>query len=405
MSSNLISLVFQYLTPDMMKRIASAIGIDAALAERAIGAAVPALLGGLSNVAAAPGGGAKIMSALNQVDSGMLGGLGKMLSGGQSDQVMSMGSGLLGSLLGNSGTSALAGAVSKFGGVNASQAASLTGLLAPVLLGTIKNSNPGLDASGLTSLFASQKANIASALPQGMGSVLSSLGGVDLGKTAASVQAQAGRATGAAMQGAQQAAAKGTNWLMWLIPVVIIAAALWWFLGKRPAEMVTAPAVTAPEVKAPEVKTPETKTTEVTTPAVKAPEVKAPEVKAPEVKAPEVTAPAVTDAMMIDGVDIGKDVTAMLGGLTPLLGGITDAATATAALPKITETAAQADKLSGLIGKLPADQKTRVSGMISTALPAIKAAVTKVMAVAGIPATLKPAVDGLIAKLEAMAKV
>ena len=82
MSSNLISLVFQYLTPDMMKRIASAIGIDAALAERAIGAAVPALLGGLSNVAAAPGGGAKIMSALNQVDSGMLGGLGKMLSGG-----------------------------------------------------------------------------------------------------------------------------------------------------------------------------------------------------------------------------------------------------------------------------------------------------------------------------------
>ena len=56
MAINLVSLVMQFLTPDMIGRIASALGLDRNNTQTAIGAAVPGLLAGLSGVAAQPGG-------------------------------------------------------------------------------------------------------------------------------------------------------------------------------------------------------------------------------------------------------------------------------------------------------------------------------------------------------------
>jgi hypothetical protein len=41
---NLVSLVMQFLTPDMIGRIATALGLDRNVAQTAIGALVPALL-------------------------------------------------------------------------------------------------------------------------------------------------------------------------------------------------------------------------------------------------------------------------------------------------------------------------------------------------------------------------
>ena len=45
MAINLVSLVMQFLTPDMIGRIASALGLDRNNTQTAIGAAVPGLLG------------------------------------------------------------------------------------------------------------------------------------------------------------------------------------------------------------------------------------------------------------------------------------------------------------------------------------------------------------------------
>ena len=52
MAINLVSLVMQFLTPDMIGRIASALGLDRNNTQTAIGAAVPGLLAALSGVAA-----------------------------------------------------------------------------------------------------------------------------------------------------------------------------------------------------------------------------------------------------------------------------------------------------------------------------------------------------------------
>ena len=56
MATNLVSLIMQFLTPDMIGRIAGVLGLDRSKTGTAISAAVPSLLAALSNVAAQPGG-------------------------------------------------------------------------------------------------------------------------------------------------------------------------------------------------------------------------------------------------------------------------------------------------------------------------------------------------------------
>ena len=66
MATNLISLVMKFLTPDMVGRIASALGLDRNDASSAIEAGVPALLAALTGVAAKPGGPQKLADAAKQ---------------------------------------------------------------------------------------------------------------------------------------------------------------------------------------------------------------------------------------------------------------------------------------------------------------------------------------------------
>jgi hypothetical protein len=51
MATNLISLIMDYLTPELIGRIASALGLDRNNASAAIGASVPALLAGICGAA------------------------------------------------------------------------------------------------------------------------------------------------------------------------------------------------------------------------------------------------------------------------------------------------------------------------------------------------------------------
>jgi len=150
----------------------------------------------------------------------------------------------------------------------------------------------------------------------------------------------------------------GTNWLSWLIPLIIVAGGLWYFLGlgnRTPTSPQTA------------------------------------------------TPPAVTD-MVVGDVDVGKQITAALDGVKTTLGSITDAATAQAALPKLQESVTAIDGVSGIVGKLSAEQKTSLAALVAAPLPAIKEAATKILAIQGAGDVVKPVVDTLIAKLEALAK-
>ena len=60
---NLVSLIIKFLTPDMLGRIASAVGLNQTGTSTAISTAVPALLAALTGVAAQPGGPQKLADA------------------------------------------------------------------------------------------------------------------------------------------------------------------------------------------------------------------------------------------------------------------------------------------------------------------------------------------------------
>lgn len=112
----------------------------------------------------------------------------------------------------------------------------------------------------------------------------------------------------------------------------------------------------------------------------------------------------VPTAVMIDGQDVGKTITDTLASATATLGTITDAASAQAALPKLQESVTAVDGLAGMASKFTAEHKTLLGSLISAGMPALKAAAEKALAVEGVGAIAKPVVDGLLTKIEGLAK-
>ena len=359
MATNLVSLVMQFLTPEIIGRVATALGLDRTLVQSAINAAVPGLLAGLGGVATQPGGAQKLAEAAKQ-ETGTLGKFADMLGGGGQSNFIERGSQLLTSLLGAGDQSALANAIGQFARLGQGKSGSLLGMLAPIVMGTIaqQQSPRGLDASSIASLFASQKDNIAAALPADFGKLLS---GTDLlnslGGAARSAGTQATRAAGAAAnvagnvsQRAGAAASTSYNWLYWLIPIVAIAALLLYFLAK-PSEQVSQQGTT------------------------------------------------IAQSLMVGGVDVSKQVTDSIANLRSTLGGVTDAASAEAALPKLRNITAQIDQVDDLIGRMTPEQRKLLAGIVSPLMPTLNQLFDKVLAIPGVSEVLKPTIDLVKAKL------
>ena len=178
MSVNLVSLVSEFLTPDLIGRIAAALGLDRSLVGRAAIALGPAILGSLSHAASTPEGARKLANTVSQQSPSILDTLGSMIGGAGQQTLVKDGVNTLGSLLGGSGVSALAGAVGRLTGIPQGAGTSLIGILTPAVLGLLgkQQAAQGLDASGLARLLAAQKDNITAALPPGFGDMLRASG-------------------------------------------------------------------------------------------------------------------------------------------------------------------------------------------------------------------------------------
>jgi hypothetical protein len=365
MATNIVSLAMQFLTPDMVGRIATALGFDRNKVQSAIIGAVPALLAAFNDVATQPGGAQRIADAARQ-QTGSLENFASVLASGQSS-LLDKGSQLLTSLVGNQNQNALIGAITKFTGLGQGASESLLGVLAPIVMGTIgkhQSAARALDAKGIANLFASQKDNIAAALPSGFGSLLSgtgllnSLGDAALTATAAGSEAtrvatSAARAVGQSGQRAA-GAATSSNWLYWLIPIAAAAALLVYF-AVRPTEEVVQQGMNQAQ-----------------------------------------NAPA-------SGVDIGKQVANNIASVRTTLNGVTDVSSAQAALPKLKEATAQIDKTDSAVGQLSAEQRKAIAAVINPLMPAVNQLCDKVLAIPGVAEVLKPSVDTLKAKLTALA--
>src|SRR5688500_3834783 len=99
MAMNIVSTILQsLLTPDNIGKAASLLGIDRGIAQKAMEAAVPAILGIFANKASTPDGARQLSNALAQ----------------QPAAASASSGGLLSSLLGSGDTNALASAIGNF---------------------------------------------------------------------------------------------------------------------------------------------------------------------------------------------------------------------------------------------------------------------------------------------------
>ena len=361
---NLVDLIKSQITPDMIGKLAGQLGTSETQAKSAVGAAVPTLLSALAGSASQAGGAQKMLSALSG-----LGSMGDMLSGASADK----GSGLLSSLLGGGTVSGIVSLLSKFLGLGGDPTTKLLGYLAPMVLGGVMSSFKGKtpDAAGLTNLFAENKSAIANAIPSGL-SLANIPGFTNASEAVRSTATTATRNVGRAAETATEAASP----LKYLLPLLGLAAVLgglWWVFNQ-------APAVPAPAVKAPVVVTP----------------------RVPEVTMPTVPAIPNVPAIPAEALKLGTDLTGWFTSLTGSLGGITDAATAEAALPKLKDAASQLESAKSVFDTLPAPGKTSVLSIITSNLGGLRDLIAKIASIPGVGGLVKPVTDSILNTLTAM---
>jgi Bacterial protein of unknown function (DUF937) len=377
MPINLNSVVTQLLTPDVLAQIASFLGIDRSVAQKAAGATIPTILAGLSDLVGTPAGANQLSKLLSQQqDSSPM----DMLRNSDAQGLAQTGSNMLSGLFGGRTVDTMAQAIGRFAGTGDSGGKSLLSVVGPLALGALgqHQRDTGLDANGLASLLRSQKDQIIAAIPPGLASQLGAAGLIDKAEAGVRSGMAAASAAGSRIAGASERAATGasqsayaaassTQWPYWLAALVILGG-LGWYGLQRPAQQTVA--------EAPAVKKPSTQTVGM--------------------------APA---DLTVDGVNLANQFDSSIGTLKAALPTITDAASAQAALPKINDAIAQLDGITARAAKLSPDARSALAKLIVAATPAINQMCDKALATPGVATLAKPAIDTLHAKLDALAKV
>jgi uncharacterized phage infection (PIP) family protein YhgE len=109
-------------------------------------------------------------------------------------------------------------------------------------------------------------------------------------------------------------------------------------------------------------------------------------------------------ALVVGDIDLGKELTGVVDRTSAALSGITDAASAEAALPALNEARTKLDDLTPTVEQLPDNAKETLAGAVSGMLPELRTLVDKVNGMEGAGEVVKPAVEPIMAKLDAWAK-
>jgi hypothetical protein len=238
MTENLVSAISRFLTPEMIGKMASVSGLDRSTTQSAVGACVPAILNGLSDLAAKPGGARQIADAIAEQPAGMLSNLSQILGG--ASMPAEKGTGLLSSLFGGGVLNTLVSTLSRFVGIGEGSTRTLMGLLAPVVLGVLGREQraAGLETGGLARMLMGQKDQIAASMPVGLSDLLSSrvrmhegAESVREGRTYDAPETTQTRATTpGARRPVEREPESAWNWAYWALPLLALGGLLWYLL-------------------------------------------------------------------------------------------------------------------------------------------------------------------------------
>jgi hypothetical protein len=389
MAANLTSVVMQFLTPEVIGKIASFLGLDRAVTQKAAGGAVPALLAALSDLVTTPAGTSQLSKLLSQQQAGSVTDL---LRNVGPQGLAQSGSNMLSGLFGGGTLDVMAQAIGKFAGAGGSSGKSLITMLGPIVLGALgqHQRDAGLDANGLASLLRSQKDQIVAAIPSALSDQLGAAGLIDGAEAGVRSGAAAASAAGSRIASASERARAGAGQaanalnksgpLPYLLIALAVAAALGWYAIQRQGQQTVAEQPAPPRATATRTATTQT--------------------------APTQTAGTVGMApadLTIDGKNLASQFNSSINTLKSTLSGITDVAGAQAALPKINEMTSQLNDMSARAAKLSPEARSELAKLIVAATPAIEQICNKVLAVPGVGPVAKPAIDDLRAKLDALA--
>ena len=355
---NLVDTIKNELFSDgHISQLGSLIGQGEGPTKSAVGAAVPAVLSALASTASSDNGAQKLASAIGQVDSGGLAHIGRMLAG-QPQSAVEQGGGLLGSLFGDSMSSGLVNAVSKFTGIPPGPIQKLVSFLMPMILGAIAARFAGKAVTGpaVKSLLGDQTNNIAHALPSGL-----SLNGVPGLASAGSALRGAADAAGAAARGTVDTARStartavdttqeaATAFPKWLLPAAL-GLALLCLVGWLAYKGVSA----VPKVSA--------------------------------IASLPVSIPALPDM-----TKLGTDLKGTFTSLTESLGEIKTAADVDKV--NLKEMGTKLDGLTALVDKLPEAERAKVLEPFKPSLTKLEDQYAKLLWIPGVGEKIKPVFD------------
>ena len=243
----------------------------------------------------------------------------------------------------------------------------MLGLLGPAVLGVLAHQqrDRGLDASGLARLLTSQKDNVAAALPSGFSKYLDEAGILGDLKPATSKFAT---------PTTYQSTSSVWPWLLGALALLAIGALAWNHWAGRHREVAEAP---GQKTEQPVGVTGE---------------------------APYAGLLNKLRGIKVGDVDIGDLSTAAVNDLYTSLSGIKDEATAQAAVPGVTKASSEFDQLAGLFNQLPPDARKTLAEIFGSIRPNLAQLMDRVLAIPGVGAIIKPAVDSINAKLDALTK-
>ena len=378
MAANLVSSIMQFLTPDVVAKIAQTLGIAPDVAQKVVSAGVPAILADFAGLATNPAGATQLSGTLNQQNPGMLSQVMDALGGPDQKAIADIGSSLLSALLGGSDLDAVTSAVSDVSGVNQNAGKTILGLLAPIVVGALgqQQRSAGLDSRGLANLLSSQKDQITAAMPPDLANMLGARGVLDaidggVRRGAESAATAAGRMAGTMSDtatGASQVAHRAArrpltvSWPLWILGLAVLAGLSWYFLGDREQQLVE------------QTRNLFNKATEdvcSNTPNL---------------------------------ADVSADLTSSVDTVRTTLQGITDPVSARAALRKLQQATEQLDKINSLAAKLPLNSRKELASLVETSMPALNRLCDRVLSNQHIAGLAKPTIDALRAKLKLLAQ-
>jgi hypothetical protein len=438
---DLVEQIKNQLANGSLAQLSSLIGASEGETRSAVGAAVPAVLSALSGMASGEGA-QKITSALSRFDTGSLGQVSRMLSA-QPGDVLEQGNGIVQALFGRSTVSGIVGALSRFAGIGSGSGQKLLGYLMPIVLGAIAGrlTGKGVNPQGLASLLADQKANIANAVPSGFS--LADVPGVAATRETA-------RAVG---QTAQQTATDIWKWVLPAIGVVALVALIgWYFSGRTTAPKVPDLAQVSGDLTGSFKSLTESLTgikdaasAEAALPKLKELDGKLDGMKALVDKLPDAEKGKVADLIKgsfgkledqfakllwvpgvgdkvkstVDGImgklsalggmppskvsQVSADMAGAVSSLTASLTGIKDAASAEAALPKLKDIGEKLDGARSALDGLSEPGRATILAQVKAALGKLKEIADKVLTVAGAGDKIRPAIEAVMGKLNALA--